>query len=110
MSLNENTRVFVNVGLCVCMCTHSQGLSSLGLLGISSTHSAGNQPTFPRALPSQNPPSPILRTTVHKGRESAEAHQILFALFTDAMCCPTHDSGNQIERTMYKHSIISEIM
>lgn len=39
-----------------------QLLSSVALAGISSTQSAGNQPTWPRALPSQKPPSPMLRT------------------------------------------------
>lgn len=35
---------------------------SLGLHWTSSTHSAGNHPMCPRALPSQKPPSPMLRT------------------------------------------------
>lgn len=35
---------------------------SLGLHWTSSTHSAGNHPMWPRALPSQKPPSPMLRT------------------------------------------------
>lgn len=41
---------------------HLQLFSSVALTGISSTQSAGNQPTWPRALPSQNPPSPMFRT------------------------------------------------
>lgn len=35
---------------------------SRGLHCTSSTHSAGNHPMWPRALPSQKPPSPMLRT------------------------------------------------
>lgn len=35
---------------------------SRGLHWTSSTHSAGNHPMWPRALPSQKPPSPMLRT------------------------------------------------
>lgn len=41
---------------------------SRGLQWTSSTHSAGNHPMWPRALPSQKPPSPMLRTAHGKGR------------------------------------------
>lgn len=52
---------------------------SEALAGISSTQSAGNQPTWPRALPSQNPPSPTLRT----GRvQSYRGAQLLSSLST----------------------------
>lgn len=40
--------------------------TSWGLPCTSSTHSAGNHPIWPRELPSQKPPSPMLRT-VKKG-------------------------------------------
>lgn len=41
---------------------------SLGLHWTSSTHSAGNHPMWPRALPSQKPPSPMLRTRDRWGK------------------------------------------
>lgn len=43
--------------------SYSLGLSLSGLTAISSRHLAGNQPTCPRQMPSQYPPSPTLRTT-----------------------------------------------
>lgn len=44
---------------------------SLGRHCTSSTHSAGNHPMWPRALPSQKPPSPMLSTRDKKGKPLA---------------------------------------
>ena len=69
----------MSVCLCVCVCTHLcvcvalHGLSSWAWVGISSTHSAGNQPTFPLALPSQKHPSPIDKTG---GREIGRGEDV----------------------------------
>ncbi len=93
---------------CVFVCRHSQGLSSLGLLGISSTHSAGNQPTFPRALPSQNPPSPILRTTYEKVSKNKYI-KTLFSLFTYCMCSPIYDTRKNACYTYSSFKITSAL-
>lgn len=56
----------------------SQLRSSVALAGISSTQSDGNQPTWPRVLPSQKPPSPMLRTgpeQVKSGEEEEEEEE-----------------------------------
>lgn len=49
--------------------------SSLALACTSSTQSDGNQPTCPRALPSQKPPSPTLRTEEEGGGERGEEEE-----------------------------------